>query len=330
MINEPPKFSVIITSYNYERFVGAAIRSVLDQSHKNIECIVVDDGSTDGSLDIIRSFPGIEVVAKQNGGQASAVRAGLARASGDIVLFLDADDKLYPMACEKICAKWTADVSAVQFHLDRVDTTGWKAGTFPAEPLLENGQREFVTRHGYIPSAPMSGNAYSRRFADICLGHSLDKYRELPDYVDGYLISMAPFYGQVIAIHDALGAYLQHGANQSPAGGFKMRKVKGQLLTNIAQKEALVHHLRVFGYSKQSTKSYLSPYDWRDILLLRRGYPNEPGFPAISISEALLRGLAAFAFNSRLSMLRRVKNVLLLPILALGPRSISRKLLPET
>lgn len=330
MIDERPQFSVIINNYNYARFVGDAIKSVLDQTSKDTECIVVDDGSTDGSLAVIRSFSGIQLVVKENGGQTSAIRAGLARASGDIVLFLDADDKLYPSACEKICAKWTRDVSAVQFHLDKINTTGRKIGTFPTDPLLESGQKEFVARNGYIPSAPMSGNAYSRRFAEMCLSHSLDKHRPIPQYVDGYLISMAPFYGEVKTIHDALGAYVLHGANHSPAGEVIMCKVKNQLLTNIAQKEALVHHLRLFGLSGRSAKSYLSPYDWRNILLLWRGYPNEADLPNVTVAEALIRGIIAFAFHPRLSILKRIKNTLLLPVVAFGPRAISRQLLPET
>lgn len=88
-----PKVSVIITNYNYGRFVDAAIESALNQDYENLEVIVVDDGSEDNSREAIEGFNGrITTVFKENGGQASAFNAGVARATGDILCFLDADD----------------------------------------------------------------------------------------------------------------------------------------------------------------------------------------------------------------------------------------------
>lgn len=87
-------FSVIIPLYNKAAFVSKAINSVLSQSHREFECIIIDDGSTDDSLAVARSFsdPRITIVSKGNGGVSSARNTGLSIARCPFVAFLDADD----------------------------------------------------------------------------------------------------------------------------------------------------------------------------------------------------------------------------------------------
>src|SRR5258708_1155046 len=91
--------SVIVNNYNYERFLREAIDSALNQTYRNTEVIVVDDGSTDGSLEIIASYgQRIIPLLKGNGGQNSALNAGFSLSRGDVILFLDSDDVLFPTA----------------------------------------------------------------------------------------------------------------------------------------------------------------------------------------------------------------------------------------
>jgi hypothetical protein len=88
-----PLVSILINNYNYGRFLGEAIDSALNQSYPRVEVVVVDDGSTDNSRDIINKYAGrVDPVFKQNGGQASAFNAGFANSQGEIVCFLDSDD----------------------------------------------------------------------------------------------------------------------------------------------------------------------------------------------------------------------------------------------
>jgi glycosyltransferase involved in cell wall biosynthesis len=86
----------LINSYNYAHFIGDAIDSALAQTVPFDEIIVVDDGSTDGSLELLASkyagHPTVQIIAKANEGQLSCFNAGFARAKGDIIFFLDADD----------------------------------------------------------------------------------------------------------------------------------------------------------------------------------------------------------------------------------------------
>jgi glycosyltransferase involved in cell wall biosynthesis len=88
-----PLVSIIITSYNYGKFIKTAIDSALNQSYKKIEIIVVDDGSTDDSPEIIKSYGNkIISVLKNNQGQSSAINAGFGKSSGSIICLLDSDD----------------------------------------------------------------------------------------------------------------------------------------------------------------------------------------------------------------------------------------------
>lgn len=92
--------SVIMPVYNAERFVAKAIQSVLGQSYQNLELVVVDDGSTDGSWQIVNSFadPRMRVFRQLNQGACVARNRGIAESKGKYLKFLDADDVLYPDA----------------------------------------------------------------------------------------------------------------------------------------------------------------------------------------------------------------------------------------
>ena len=84
--------SVIIPVFNCERFLGDAIESVLRQNHSNLEILVIDDGSTDGSRSVAESFAGVHSFRQENRGIAAARNAGIEQAQGEILAFLDADD----------------------------------------------------------------------------------------------------------------------------------------------------------------------------------------------------------------------------------------------
>ncbi|MFM6948845.1 MAG: glycosyltransferase family 2 protein, partial [Aquirufa sp.] len=87
-----PLISVIIPTYNRINVVGNAIKSVLNQTYSNIELIVVDDGSTDGTQKLIATFPEVIYISKANGGQASARNVGLKQANGKFIASLDSDE----------------------------------------------------------------------------------------------------------------------------------------------------------------------------------------------------------------------------------------------
>ena len=112
------KISIIIPSYNQFQYLNSAISSVLDQTAKAHEIIVVDDGSTDDSLEVARSYEGVKVISQVNKGLPSARNTGIMNATGDFVLPLDADDMLLENAIKKItevAEKTNADIISPSF-----------------------------------------------------------------------------------------------------------------------------------------------------------------------------------------------------------------------
>src|SRR5260370_15420815 len=90
-----PLITAIIDTFNPERFIEQALSSVLDQglSASDLEILLVDDGSTDRTTDVVATFANrVQVLRKQNGGQASAFNFAISRAKGEIIAFLDGDD----------------------------------------------------------------------------------------------------------------------------------------------------------------------------------------------------------------------------------------------
>lgn len=157
------RVSIVICNYNYARFLDEAIRSALGQTHPDVEVVVVDDGSTDDSSSVIARWADrVVAVYKTNAGQISAYNAGFARTTGEIVMFLDADDYLDQTACAEVVARFTYDVVKVHFRMRLVDAEGTAlGGTIPRN--LSRGDVSHLLREGKLyQSAPGSGNAYRR------------------------------------------------------------------------------------------------------------------------------------------------------------------------
>ena len=88
--------TIIIPTYNRESKLPEAIESAINQSYKNVQIIVIDDGSVDKTAELVKNYPQVEYHYKKNGGQASARNTGLSHARGSIISSLDSDDVWYP------------------------------------------------------------------------------------------------------------------------------------------------------------------------------------------------------------------------------------------
>lgn len=111
------KVSVIIPNYNYGRFVGKSIESVLAQTYRPMEIVVVDDGSTDDSIKIIESFGDqVKLIRQENGGVGKARNTGAKNSNGEFLAFLDADDIWLSEKIEKQIAKFDVDMAIGLVH----------------------------------------------------------------------------------------------------------------------------------------------------------------------------------------------------------------------
>jgi len=205
------KLAIIINCYNYEDYVRHSIESVLSQDTSQCDVIVVDDGSTDRSWEVIQKF-NVRAFRKQNGGQVSACRYGASKTSAPFILFLDADDELVPGSIQTIIRHLDANVAKIQFPLLRIDATGTELGsTFPklADARDRASFAESVEKAGTYISPPTSGNVFHR---DLC---ALLETAHYDSAVDGVMLLAAPFYGDIISLAEPLGRYRVHGKNKS-------------------------------------------------------------------------------------------------------------------
>ena len=140
-----PLVSILIANFNYAKYVGQAIESVLQQSYQNFEIIVCDDGSTDNSRDVIQRYvardPRVILVGRANGGQAAAWNAAYARSKGDIICILDSDDFFAPKKIEKVVQEFhrRPEAGFVANALVRLDSRGRERGRYPLTGKLPRG-----------------------------------------------------------------------------------------------------------------------------------------------------------------------------------------------
>jgi len=206
--------TIVIPNFNYASFLAAAIDSALAQDHPEVQVIVVDDCSTDGSKDVIARYDGrvTGLLMPVNGGQIAAVRAALSRARHDIVMILDADDLLMPGAVSRILAAWTPDTAKVQFPMTTIDEAGRPldhvAPKYPAGLTTAALRRELLESGGCF-STPGTGNAYSRQLVLDVLSPDSAGVR----WLDTLLEVNAPFAGEVVTLYEPLACYRMHGNN---------------------------------------------------------------------------------------------------------------------
>lgn len=140
------KVSVIVPAYNSAKYIEETLRSLVNQSYKNTEIIVVNDGSKDDTSLVVKTFfKGIEadwkLVEKPNGGQASARNAGVKAANGDYLIFIDSDDFISPNYIERMLGavtNYNADFSGCAYQRVGDDN-------LDREPEYDNGDKAFFS-----------------------------------------------------------------------------------------------------------------------------------------------------------------------------------------
>jgi glycosyltransferase involved in cell wall biosynthesis len=215
---ENPLVSVLTGNYNYASFLGEAIESVLAQTYTRFEMIVCDDGSTDKSCQVAEQYtqcdPRVRLIRQQNGGQASAWNTAYRECRGDIICFLDADDRFLPEKLEKVVQGFRSypESGFVGHRIYRISVDGRRDDVFPLINDPPSGwYGPFVVCSGTSPPAMAFGSA-------LCLRREIsDLIFPLPERfricADGVVMALGSLMTPLIGIPAPLAEYRYHGGN---------------------------------------------------------------------------------------------------------------------
>ena len=280
-MDRQPLVSVLINNYNYGRFLRDAIDSALDQTYPRLEVIVVDDGSTDDSRQIIASYGDRVVpVLKENGGQASAFNAGFAACRGELLFFLDADDCFYRDKVSRIlsCARTAIDKHddvLIHHPLDLMDDRGVILDD--RHPGCQSDPGNYwaeAKKYRYVPYAASttSGIAITRT-----LGQRIFPLPDgFPSGADNFVVRASALLGTIRDCDVLLGKYRVHGQNHYWGNPKPVPKAfwdaEGEYLN-----ERLVENGRAPIISKYRSMwgrgYYLEQRNWRRLLALSLEVP---------------------------------------------------------
>ena len=159
-------FSIIVPVYNTEKYINETLNSVLSQNYSNFEIVCVNDGSTDGSLEILNQLSNsdnrVKVIDIKNGGPANARNVGLQNAQGEYILFLDSDDLMEQNALEKINKQIIKNrqpnllvFSATVFNSDNIPD--WVADSITAYNHVRSGEKCYSSLFEEPSATPFYG-----------------------------------------------------------------------------------------------------------------------------------------------------------------------------
>jgi glycosyltransferase involved in cell wall biosynthesis len=317
------RISIVITNYNFGRYVGDAIQSALDLRWPDKEIIVCDDGSTDNSREIIERFGGRinKTLYKTNGGQPSAANAAFPLTTGEIVFFLDSDDMLLPQAAEVVAAAWDATTSKVQFPSIVIDQSGADTGrlwphfhhSYP--PALIKSE---LLRTSRYPTSATSGNAFSRKFLE-----ALFPVPENLEGFDSFLCMTAPFYGEVKTVTEPLGKFRIHGANSWSQLTWQPEKLFFYLDQEV-RRNAFVHDWAAkLGLTIHPDSLRADYVHMMHRLGCKRVFPDSYPCPKESIATLVKDGIRALLADPFLSHTTKLILTAWFLVVGLSPRPIA-------
>ncbi len=210
---------MLIVNFNYEKYLEQAVDSALNQDYPELEIVVCDDGSSDGSVRLLEKLAGesnnqLRLVAKANGGVASALNEAFAASHGDIVCLLDADDTFRPGKISRVAREFqrSASTGIIVNAMVKFGDDGRTFGLIPEFGKLDHGwiRDQMLRSGGHWSFAPASGISLRRTCAEQIFPIPEQQFRT---EADSYIFTQAPLSWAVAAIDEPLSGYRLHGSN---------------------------------------------------------------------------------------------------------------------
>jgi glycosyltransferase involved in cell wall biosynthesis len=321
------KLSVIIANYNYRDYVGAAIESALAVDWPDKEVIVVDDASTDDSKSVIDGFHGkVAAYFRPKSSQLGAHMFGFEQSTGDVIIFLDADDLLEPDVMQEVAKVWRPGVSKVQYRMNLIDAIGTQLGSaipqFPPKDDPEKLRRTFLRTMAYT-TPPGSGNAYSRDFV-----RSVFAFGPTIPQSDAVLLTIAPILGDVLTIRKPLARYRIHGASwgsmMSSLNALKLRQRLHQDIERAHWFTTVSHQLRL-PVPSDPLRDSLNHMEYRLASYLVE--PSAHPFPEDTKASLVFRLLSSVTRSSQMPLRDRAILIAWAVACALAPGYFRRNLI---
>jgi glycosyltransferase involved in cell wall biosynthesis len=259
-----PLVSIIIPCYNTENYIGEAIDSALGQTYKNIEVIVIDDGSEDGSLEIIKSYGDrIRWETGPNRGAWAARNRGIELARGEFIQFLDADDLLLPEKVEACLKSFTEDVDVVFSGRKNIGECGarknpnhyWPGKGGSKNPLV------FFVSHGIQTSQPLHRTSSLRKVGGFLEG--LWNYQE---YELHFRLALAG--ARFKKINSELVLYREHSSSS------RIKKINKYYVNAIIVRNIIYEQAERAGVlDKDLRQALANQFAFFARIVYREGYP---------------------------------------------------------
>jgi glycosyltransferase involved in cell wall biosynthesis len=248
-IGPSPLVSVLIANYNYGRYLGECVRSVLRQTYGNFEVIVCDDGSTDSSREIMMEFTTadsrVKLIAKSNGGQASAMNSAFAMSRGNIICLLDSDDTFTPEKIERIvdAFRLRPQTGLIVHPMVVIDDDGVEIQQLPFIGTFEQGwlAARIMRRGGRWRFMPSSCVAFRRELERFCMPIPEPTFRTC---ADSFIFTLLPLVTHVGYVEDVLCRYRIHGSNVVGTRTIDSKSVGNNLNSLLYTLEAVNARLR--------------------------------------------------------------------------------------
>lgn len=149
MINENLKISIVTPSYNQGQYIKDAIESVLTQNYTNFEHIIIDGGSTDNTIEVLKKYPHLIWVSEKDEGQSDALNKGFKKATGDVIGWLNSDDLYLPNTFKTVVHELKEkNVDAVYGNYNFIDSIG----KITRELVTQNSKKWMSVFYCFIPS----------------------------------------------------------------------------------------------------------------------------------------------------------------------------------